>query len=157
MSIDEKATGKFANQRRITINKEVCNRVNLYTTNNIEALEEAMYRLKTKLGIKLYLYLAKNQDKYAMNLFSSDFCKLCRCSLTGYNSAFEELVKEGYLIKKIGTETVYSFYDKSQLPENAITIEINKDVANATPEAEIIDTFYRVMEPPVNNNGRFVF
>jgi hypothetical protein len=160
MAIDGEITGKYPNQRTITVNKEACNKVHLYTVNNIEALEEAMYRLRTKLGIKLYLYLAKNQDKHTFNFYSSDFCKLCRCSLTGYNSAFEELVKEGYLVKKIGTETVYSFYDKSQLPENAITIEINKEIVGAAiqEEAEVVDTFYRVIETPIKNNkGTFIF
>ena len=114
---------KLANQRTITIKKELCDKEHLYTINNLEALEEALYRLQSKLGIKLYLYLAKNQDKYRFDFFSSDFCKLCRCSLTGYNSAFAELVNEGYLIQKEGTKTIYTFYEKSRKTEEAITIE----------------------------------
>ena len=139
---------KFANQRTITVNKEICDKEHLYTVNNIEALEEAMFRLQTKLGIKLYLYLAKHQDKHKFELFSSDFCRLCGCSMKGYRSAFDELVKEGYLVLKLGTQTVYSFYDKSQIPENAITIEINKDIE---------ESFCEVIETPAKPTTKNVF
>lgn len=113
---------KVPNQRTITIKKD-WEKGKLYTINTLEAIDEALYRLQSKLGIKLYLYLAKNQDKYRFDFFSSDFCKLCRCSLSGYNTAFKELEEQGYLIKKEGTQTIYTFYEKSQNQEQPITIE----------------------------------
>lgn len=127
---------KLPNQRTITVNKAPGNKKNLYTVNNLEALDEALYRLQSKLGIKLYLYLAKNQDKYTFDFFSSNFCKACNCSITGYNTAFAELEKEGYLIKKEGTQTIYTFYDKSQKPEQPITIENDPKVVEEYQEVK---------------------
>lgn len=127
---------KVPNQRTITIKKEESNKQNLYTINNLEAINEALYRLQSKLGIKLYLYFAKNQDKYRFDFFSSDFCKLCRCSLTGYNTAFAELEQEGYLVLKPGTQTIYTFYEKSQKPETPITIENEVEAVNRYNEAK---------------------
>ena len=49
-----------ANQRVIEIHKEPTNKENLYTTNNMAALDEAARRLQSKGGFKLYMYLAKN-------------------------------------------------------------------------------------------------
>lgn len=50
---------------------------------------------------------------------------------TAYTTAFAELEKEGYLVLKEGTETIYTFFDKSQRPkeEKEITIEV--------PEAKV--------------------
>lgn len=151
MATEEKKLkpNKHPNQRTIVVHKEVADKDHLYTVNNLEALEEAMYRLQTKLGIKLYLYLAKNQDKYIFDLYSSDFCKLCGCSMSGYRSAFAELVKEGYLVLKLGTETMYAFYEKSQMPEKPIMI---------SNEEEVVETYNQIVETidlykPVNKYG----
>ena len=46
---------------------------------------------------------------------------------TAYTTAFAELEEEGYLILKEGTETIYTFFDKSQIPREEITIEIPAD------------------------------
>lgn len=137
---------KYPNQRTITINKALCNRDNTYAVINLEALEEAMYRLQTKLGIKLYLYLVKNQDKYRFNMYSSDFCKLCRCSLSGYRSAFDELVSNGYLVLKLGTETMYNFYEKSQLPEVPVVID---------NEEKVVERFHEVVETTITRKFEF--
>ena len=48
-----------------------------------------------------------------------------------YDTAFEELVKEAYLVLKDGTKSVYTFFDKSQKEDEDededITIEVPKD------------------------------
>ena len=48
---------------------------------------------------------------------------------TAYTTAFTELEDEGYLILKDGTETIYTFHDKSQYPkeERDITIEVPEE------------------------------
>lgn len=102
------------NQRHITIHKEPTNKKNLYTANNLAALDEAARRLQSKGGFKLYMYLAKNQDKYNFYLSSSDFMLWSGLGSTAYRSAFEELVKQGYMILKEGSETIYTFFDKAQ-------------------------------------------
>ena len=120
---------KVPNQREITINKEACNKSNRYTANNLAALDEAAGRLQSKGGFKLYMYLAKNQDKYNFNLSSSDFMQWSGLGYTAYTSAFNELVAERYLILKDGTEDIYIFYDKAQVEDIITQIEV--------PEAKV--------------------
>ena len=121
---------KVPHQRVITVKKEPTDKTNKYTANNLAALDEAAYRLQSKGGFKLYMYLAKNQDKYNFNLSSSDFMLWSGLGYTAYATAFSELADEGYLILKEGTETIYTFYDKSQKPKEEKkdpTIEIPKE------------------------------
>ena len=75
------------------------------------------------------MYLAKNQDKYNFNLSSTDFMLWSGLGYTAYTTAFAELEEEGYLMLKEGTETIYTFFDKSQKPkeEAEITIEVPKE------------------------------
>ena len=102
------------NQRIISVNKEPTNKENIYTTNNLSALDEAAGLLQSKAGFKLYMYLAKNQNNRTFALSSAAFISWARVGIGAYNSAFNELIEYGYLIKKEGTETVFLFYDKSQ-------------------------------------------
>ena len=107
-------------QRVIRVNKELTDKQNIYTKNNLSALDEAARRLQSKGGFKLYMYLAKNQDKYEFALSSSAFCDWSGLGMTAYNSAFKELREEGYLIPKDGSnkkETRFIFYEKSKKPE----------------------------------------
>jgi hypothetical protein len=124
------------NQRVITVTKETCDKKHLYTANNIAALDEAAYRLQSTGGFKLYMYMAKNQDKHKFALSSSDFMRWSGLKNTAYNTAFKELISEGYLILKEGTETVYTFYDKSQLPEEVITIEVPEEKVEEIQKAK---------------------
>lgn len=116
------------NQRFLTVHKELTDKEHKYTTNNLAALDEAALRLQSKCGFKLYMWLAKNQDKYEFPLYSSTFCAWCGCALTAYNTAFKELEEEGYLIPKEPGSKVYTFYDKSQKEneklKNDVIIEI---------------------------------
>lgn len=94
------ANRKVPNQRVITVNKALCDKMHKYTANNLDALDEAAGRLIEKASFKLYIYLAKNQDKYSFNLSSSHFMQWANVGSTAYNTAFKELVNEGYLIQK---------------------------------------------------------
>lgn len=118
---------RVPNQREITVAKAPTDKAHLYTANNLNALDEAARRLQSKGGFKLYMYLAKNQDKYNFNLSSNDFMIWSGLGYTAYTTAFAELEEEGYLILKEGTETIYTFFDKSQIPGEEITIEIPAD------------------------------
>ena len=55
---------------------------------------------------------------------------------TAYNTAFRELVEEGYLIQKEGTKDIYTFYDKSQIKDEVLTIEIPKEKVKQIKEAK---------------------
>ena len=46
------------------------------------------------------MYFAKNQDKYSFALSSADFCEWSGLGIGAYNTAFEELKEQGYLIPK---------------------------------------------------------
>ena len=120
------------NQRVITVSKAPCDKTHKYTANNLEALDEAAYRLQSKAGFKLYMYLAKNQDKYEFALSSKAFISWAGVGIDAYNTAFKELVEEGYLILKDKRCSKYIFYDKAQ--------EKSKIVLNATiiyPEEQV--------------------
>ena len=102
------------NQRVLTINKQPTNKQNKYTVNNLDALDQASYRLQSKGGFKLYMYLAKNQDKYQFALSSAHFIAWSGLGIKAYNTAFDELVLRGYLVEC--GKNQYIFYDKSSLP-----------------------------------------
>lgn len=101
------------NQRVVTVNKEPTDKQNIYTKNNLVALDEAAGKLKSLAGFKLYMYFAKNQDNYKFALSSSDFCKWSGYKIKAYNTAFDELVKNGYLVSE-KDNTIFTFYEKSQ-------------------------------------------
>ena len=100
------------------------------------ALDEAARRLQSKGGFKLYMYLAKNQDKYNFALSSADFCAWSGLGIAAYRTAFEELEKEGYLIKATDKQTIYTFYDKAQIEDNK-SID---DVIIEIPRERVIET-----------------
>ena len=143
------------NQRTLTVNKEKTDKQHRFTANNLAALDEAARRLQSKGGFKLYMYLAKNQDNYSFALSSAAFCEWSGLGIAAYNTAFEELKEQGYLIAKDSSkekETRFIFYDKSQLKkaEESVVIEI--------PEEKVIET--RKIAEMVSNSGRnggFVF
>lgn len=118
---------RVPHQREITVHKEICNKQNKYTANNLAALDEAAGRLQSKGGFKLYMYLAKNQDKYNFNLSSSDFMQWSGLGYTAYTTAFNELVEERYLLLKEDTEDIYTFYDKAQIEDIITRIEVPEE------------------------------
>lgn len=128
------------NQRTITVSKQPTDRQHKYTANNLDALDEAALRLQSKGGFKLYMYLAKNQDKYYFALSSAAFCAWSGLGLRAYNTAFEELKTEGYLVSKEDNNN-YIFYDKATIEkELEDTIEI--EMAAADEISSLINTSF---------------
>lgn len=123
------------NQRIISVNKAPTDKQHLYTANNLEALDEASGRLLSTGGFKLYIYLAKNQNNYKFALSSKDFMSWSGLGKQAYRTAFNELVKEGYLIQDSEQSNLYYFYDKSQKADNKEQID---DVIIDYPEAGFI-------------------
>lgn len=139
------------NQRIISVVKEIANKDNLYTINNLKALNEAAKRLQSKGGFKLYIYIAKNQNNYKFALSSSDFITWSGVGIRAYNTAFQELVDNGYLVKKDNSNTIYTFYEKSVLePKNDITI-IEYDQNETDKKIQVINTINSEL------NKEFVF
>lgn len=118
------------NQRVLLINKAPVGKKHLYTVNNLDALDEAAGKLQSSAGFKLYMYLAKNQDKYQFALSSKDFIQWSGQGITAYNTAFKELKDEGYLVET--DKNRFTFYDKPQKtePEEKIIIDIPKEKVN---------------------------
>ena len=130
------------NQRVLTIHKEPTDKQHKYTLNNLEAMGEAAKRLQSKGGFKLYMYLAKNQDKYNFALSSSDFCNWSGLGIAAYRTAFEELEKQGYLIIKGSSTNNYIFYDKAQKEDEAA----QKDNINITIPTEKVEEVQQLQE-----------
>lgn len=130
------------NQRVLTIHKEPTDKQHKFTANNLAALDEAARRLQSKGGFKLYMYLAKNQDKYNFALSSSDFCNWSGLGIAAYRTAFEELEKQGYLIINGSSKNNYIFYDKAQKEDEAA----EKDNINITIPTEKVEEVQQLQE-----------
>lgn len=128
------------NQRTITVSKQPTDRQHKYTANNLDALDEAALRLQSKGGFKLYMYLAKNQDKYYFALSSAAFCAWSGLGLRAYNTAFEELKTEGYLVSKEDNNN-YIFYDKAII-EKQLEDTIEIEMAAADEISSLINTSF---------------
>ena len=87
------------NQRTITTKKEPCNKDNLYTSINLEALKKAMNILKPTT-FEMWLYLS-----------------WCNFSASTYQSAFKELIETGYLVQSKSGSNHYDFYELPQEKE----------------------------------------
>lgn len=117
------------NQRVITTNKEPCSSKSAdqyYTAINLKALELAMSSLSPN-AFKMWVYLAKNQNNYTFALSKVDTMAWCGFSKNTYTAAFNELVKEGYLIESKEGSSHYDFYEVSQLPPKEPTITVHKE------------------------------
>lgn len=126
------------NQKVITVHKEKVDKQHLFTANNLEALFEAMYNLVSTVGFKLYMYIAKNRDDFSFALSSSDFCQKANCGMRAYNTAVEELIRKGYLVRVKETETIYNFYEKARPQENSIFMEESENAEiNFIEETEV--------------------
>lgn len=105
------------NQRTITTKKEPCNKDNIYTSINLEALKKAMNILKPTT-FEMWLYLGKNQNNYTFALSKVDCLSWCNFSASTYQSAFKELIETGYLVQsKSGSNNHYDFYEMPQEKE----------------------------------------
>lgn len=107
-------------QRIIEVNKQPADKQHLYTTNNLSAIDEASFNLQSVGGFKLYIYLAKNQNKYTFALSRRAFMQWSGLKDKAYTTGFNELVDKGYLIQDDKQKNKYKFYDKSQKEEQQI-------------------------------------
>ena len=120
-------------QRIIDINKAPTDKQHLYTANNLAAIDEAAASLQSIGGFKLYIYLAKNQNKYTFALSSADFMEWSGLGKQAYSTAFDDLVNQGYLIQDKKQKNRYSFFDKAQptdkeeKPRDEVIIEYAKE------------------------------
>lgn len=121
---------KTANQKTINVQKESCNKSNLYAMYNLNALQTAMIDLKGE-AFKLWVYIGKNQNGYTFALSKVDAIKWGIGSKSSYDRAVKELIEKGYLVEK--SKNHYDFYEVPKV--EGITITVNKQ------PAENLDTF----------------
>ena len=115
MPVDTDRTIKLVpNQKLIVVNKAESNKKHLYCILNLQALDRACNVLQSKAGIKLYLYLAKNQNKYIFALSSKDFEEWAGVGKTAYDTAVSELIAFDYLVKRAGTKDTYDFNESGK-------------------------------------------
>ena len=95
------------NQRIITVQKAKADKNHLYTTINLNSLQRACKCLKTIGGIKLFLYMAKNQNKYTFELSRASFMEWSGLAETAYRSGIAELIDKGYLVNTKGSFYVF--------------------------------------------------
>ena len=100
----------------------------LYAMINIDALQAAMQVLNGS-GLKLWLYLNKNQDNYRTELSRVD-CAKWGIKKDSYYSAFDELIKKGFLVQDHYGSNVFWFHEK------AVSVKPNHFSENQTEESE---------------------
>ena len=90
---------RYPNQKVVHVNKEKCNKDNLYAMFNIEAMNSAALDLEAG-AFKLWCYFAKNQDDYTFVLSSKDAAETFGIKISQYNTAINKLIEKGYLVQE---------------------------------------------------------
>ena len=111
------------NQEIIIVSKAAADRDHPYTVINLEALDFALATLKGS-ELALWIYIAKNQNKYSFALSCVDFCRKTAFSSSSYHRAVMSLKEKGYLVKKENAENIYIFYEGGTTVPSKDDIEI---------------------------------
>ena len=81
----------------------------LYSMNNLDALQAAMQTLNGS-GLKLWLYMNKNQDNYRFELSRVD-CAKWGIKKDSYYSAVQELIDKGFLVQDHLGSSLFWFHE----------------------------------------------
>lgn len=111
----------YGNQKKIQVQKVEVKEGDKFIYQNLKAIHQAMYCLRSPAGFKLYMYLAEKntgKDKW-WNLSNKDFKDKTGFSKTAYDTAVAELVKIGYL-KKLNDDNCYLFKDYIEANEEQL-------------------------------------
>lgn len=98
------------NQKVVKVQKELCNKQNIYAAINIDAMESAARALDAG-AFKLWVYFAKNQDGYEFALSSKEVEVTFGMKIKQYNNAVDNLIEAGYLVRQ-GDSNTYHFNEK---------------------------------------------
>lgn len=113
------------NQKVITVNKAPTDVNNIYVKINIDAIEGAIKSL-TPAQFKVWLYFAKNQNGYTLELSKVAVMEFCNVSEKTYKEAIKEMVEQRYLVKRADGSNKYDFYEKpfqAEMPTEGALIE----------------------------------
>ena len=94
--------------------------------NNLDALQTAMKTLNGS-GLKLWLYLNKNQDGYRFELSRVD-CANWGIKKDSYYKAVEELIQKGFLVQDHFGSNLFWFHEKAVMPKQIKFSEKNENV-----------------------------
>lgn len=127
---------------------------NLYAMTNLEALQQAMSTLKGS-GLKMWLYLNKNQDNYRFEL-SRIACEEWGIKKDSYYDGIRNLIDYGYLRPLCAGSNIYIFFE-NRLAENPNSTELDfyysensKSAAGLPKKGYEIPT--KTTEKPKRNN-----
>ena len=126
----------------------------LYSMNNLDALRQAMNCLKGS-GLKMWLYLNKNQDNYRFGL-SQKACEEWGIKKDSYYEGIRNLIDNGYLRQMRDRSNIYLFFE-NRLAENPTSGESDfYFTENTKPATGFQKTGYgnqkRMSENPKRNN-----
>ena len=128
MSVPNQKTIKLAQRTRRDAE-------HLYSMNNLEALQLAMQVLNGS-GLKLWLYMNKNQDGYRFELSRVD-CAKWGIKKDSYYSAVEELINKGFLVQDHYGSSLFWFHEKATSVKQKYFSESQNEVTeNQKPESE---------------------
>lgn len=98
----------YPNQKIVTIHKAATDEKNIYMRLNIQALFDASKGF-SEAELKVFLYLAGNQDNYQMALSTEDIHTQMGISVGAAQAAVRKLVEKGYLVQN--HKSYYDFYE----------------------------------------------
>ena len=104
------------NQKVVEVNKEVCNKQNLYATINLDAMGQAAQALDAG-AFKLWIYFAKNQNGFEFALSSKEVENNFGMKIKQYNNAIDTLIDKGYLVRQ-GDSNKYRFNEKAVITKS---------------------------------------
>lgn len=120
----------YANQKVITIEKTEADKKHTYLTINKECLMNAIAGLSHN-ELKIYLYLASNQDGFKMALSSSDISEKLNIHVRNVQTAINALIDKQYIKQQQGNQ--YIFYDTPmQADDNASDTLVPEEENNAS-------------------------
>ena len=150
---------KVPNQKEVVVNKEKCNKENLYATINLAAMDKAAQDLDAG-AFKLWTYFAKNQNGYKFALSSKAVERDFGIKIKQYNNAIKELTEKGYLVHIQGDSyefhelTVITKEDNVEIKENHVITKGNNDVITKE-DNDVITKGNNTLLPKVIRNNTY--
>ena len=150
---------KVPNQKEVVVNKEKCNKENLYATINLAAMDKAGQDLDAG-AFKLWMYFTKNQNGYKFALSSKAVERDFGIKIKQYNNAIKELTDKGYLVHIQGDSyefhelTVITKEDNVEIKENHVITNGNNDVITKE-DNDVITKGNNTLLPKVIRNNTY--
>ena len=112
----------YANQRRITIHREVPKGTKeskrSYVIAYNDNINDAMKNLNKATSFKVYMYMLGNVDEYRFALSTQDIADVCGMSKDTAKSAVNDLIEKGYLVLR--DKHSYDFYERPKVEEELV-------------------------------------